>query len=188
MKKKKKQIKKDINFIPDFMMKEKNAVKRLFAVAVGTAIFTLVSFGVYFVPEIKIFTLTEQIKNADKEIEFYKDVEDLYKKMKATEEKLKKKKKIIDEISKNEIDVAVLMDKLISAEPQGVQMTYIKVNDKMEVSVSYVINNPIEANELVENLRNLNLFEQVNMPNIPIVDRRTDISFNLKLIGTKTKK
>ncbi|MGE5328868.1 MAG: hypothetical protein ACM3KR_05110 [Deltaproteobacteria bacterium] len=187
-KNKNKQINKNINFVPEFMIREKNAIKRLFIVGIATAVFTLVSFGVYFVPELKIFTLTEQIKNADKEIEFYKDVEVLYKKLNDTEKKLKEKKKIIQEISKNDIDVAALMDKLISAEPQGVQMTYMSITDKMEVAVSYVINNPIEANSLVENLVKLNIFEQVNMPDIPIVDRKTDISFRLKLIDSKIKK
>jgi len=188
MKKKKKQINKSINFVPDFMIKEKNAVRRWFTVGIATAIFTVVSFGVYFVPELKIFTLTEQIKNADKEITFYKDVEDLYDKLNSTEEKLKKKKKIIQEISKNDIDVAMLMDKLISVEPQGVELTYMSINDKMEVAVSYVINNPIEANSLVENMGRLNIFEQVNMPDIPIVDKKTDINFRLKLIGSENKK
>jgi len=187
MKQNKKQIKKSINFIPDFMFEHKKAAKRIFLVAVATAILTVASFGIYYVPELKIFSLTEKNQNLDREIEFFKDVEDLYNNLNATKKKLENKKKIIQEISKNEIDIVALIDKLILAAPQGVKISYMGFNDKLEVSVSYIINNPIEANALVDNLNNLNIFKQVEMPTIPIVDKKTDISFKLMLRDSKLR-
>ncbi|MGE5472691.1 MAG: PilN domain-containing protein [Ignavibacteriales bacterium] len=181
MKQKKKQVNKNINFVPDFVIKQRKAVQRMFLVAFATAIFTLTSFGIYYVPELKIFSLQERIDNLDREIEFFKDIQDLYNNLNAAKEKLENKKKIIEEISKNEFDIVPLIDKLTSAVPQGVEITYIGFNDKLEVSVSYIINNPIEANALVDNLNKLNIFEQVDMPTIPIADKKTEISFKLKL-------
>jgi len=187
MKQNKKQINKSINFVPEFMLKQKQAVKRMFLVAVGTVILTVSSFGIYYVPELKIFSLTEKIQNLDREIEFFKDVEDLYNKLNTTKERLEKKKKIIQEISKDEFDIIAVMNKVVSATPQGVEISYINFNDKLAVSLSYTINNPIEANTLVDNLNKLNIFEQVEMPTIPIVDKKTDISFKLKLRDSKLR-
>lgn len=181
MKQNKKQINKNINFVPEFVIKEKQALKRIFLVAFLTAVLTLTCFGIYYIPELKIFALNEKIENLNREINFFEDVQKLYDNLKATREKLENKKKIIEEISKNEIDIIPLIDKLISAAPQGVETSYIAFNDKKEISVSYIINNPIQANALVDNLNKLNIFEQVEMPTIPIVDKKTDISFKLKL-------
>lgn len=177
-----KKIVKEINFIPDFMLKEKEHTGRRIAVALGTAAIVLICFAVYYLPELKVFSLSEQLKNLNVELNFYSDVKEIKNKLEETEAKLAKKKAILDEISKGEVDVISMLEKLTEAAPQNVALSYLSTTGTDDINVSYIVNNPIEANQLVENLRKLDIFEKVEMPpGIPIVDRMTNIDFKLKL-------
>lgn len=176
-----KELKKGINFIPDFMQKEKTQRRRMFIVALSTAVFTLLSFAVYFIPEVKAFTLSVQLQNIETEMRFLEDVKGIKNKLEDTQTKLDKKAKILQDIKKEEVNVIFLTDKLISAAPKNVLLAYFSVDGKDKVNINYIINNPVEATELVNNLKSLNIFEKVDMPNIPIVDRKTDVVFRLKL-------
>ena len=172
---------KEINFIPEFMISERNKVKRMITVAVVTTILTLVGFSIYFFPDIKINALKIERDYLDADIRGLEDVREIKNQLEKTENKLNAKKKILYEISKDEVDVISLMDKLTNAAPENVVMTYVSVNGKNDINVSYSINNPIEATNLANNLRNTNLFQTVEMPSIPIVDQKRDINFALKL-------
>lgn len=181
MKSKEKRIQKGINLIPDFMLKERHSAKRLFIVGLLTVVITLASYAVYIIPEMKIFTLGIQIENVNNELKAFKDLQVLDDKFKETKNKLDQKKEILKSITENEIDIMPLINKVLSAAPQNVFLSYLNVGENKEISVSYIINNPVEANLLANNLRKLNMFEKVDMPSIPIVDRKMDISFKLKL-------
>jgi Tfp pilus assembly protein PilN len=172
---------KEINFIPDFMIYEKNKVKRMITVALVTTVVALAGFSIYFFPDMKMFTLNIQLNNLKVDIKGLEDVREIKNQLEKTENKLNAKKKILDEVSKDEVDVMSLMDKLATAAPENVVMTYLSVSGKNDINVSYSINNPIEATNLANNLRNLNLFQTVEMPAIPIVDQKRDINFALKL-------
>lgn len=172
---------KEINFIPDFMIYEKNKVKRMISVGIITTVIALTGFSIYFFPDMKKITLDVQLKNLDVDIKSLEDVREIKNQLEKTENKLNVKKKILDEVSKNEVDVMSLMDKLAAATPENVELTYLSVSGKDGINVSYSINNPIEATNLANNLRNMNLFQTVEMPSIPIVDQKRDINFALKL-------
>ena len=172
---------KEINFIPDFVIKENQNKARLIMVAVGTVVFTLMAFAVYFIPEVRLSILSIQNENMNTEMKFLEDVKEIKNKLENLEARVDKKKKALEDISRNEVDVVLLMEKLTAAAPQNVSLTFFSVSGPENINVQYIINNPVEASNLVDNLRKLDIFERVEMPSIPIVDRRTDVKFNLKL-------
>ena len=174
-------ISKEINFIPDFVIAERNKINRLIVVAFSTTFITLLAFSVYFFPEMKIFTLNIQVDNAKMELRSMEDVRAIKSKLDQAQSKLNQKKKILDDINKSEVDAIGLMDKLNSAAPENVVLTYLSVNGKDDIKVTYSINNPIEATELTNNLRALNLFQDVSTPVVPIEDQKSDVNFALKL-------
>ncbi len=79
------------------------------------------------------------------------------------------------------MDIGFVLEKLTSAVPQNVKLSYFSTSDSGDISASYIINNPVEGTKLTGNLRKLNIFERVDTPSMPMVDRKTDVSFKLRL-------
>lgn len=187
-----KNIVKEINFIPVFVIEERKRIARMIRVAIITAVITLAGFAIYFLPDIQISILKDTLRNYDTELNYLDDIKKIERKLKEVETKLTNKKKILEEINKEEVDIIFLIDKLSSARPPNVILTYLSIDKNKEVNVSYIVNNPVEATQLVNNLINLNIFEKVELPSIPLMDKKTDISFKLKLktnsSSEKTKK
>ncbi len=182
-----KGISKEINFIPDFMEKEKEQKKRMVKVAILTTIFTLMCFAVYFIPDLQTEFMEAELTSLESREKLMADVKQIKDDLEDTEKKLNQKKSIIEEVSKGEVDIVFVLDKLTSAAPQNVKLSYFSTSDSGEISASYIINNPVEGTKLVANLRKFDIFERVDMPSMPMVDRKTDISFRLKLKSNKEK-
>ena len=168
------------------MIMEKERFGRMIAVAIGAGAIALICFAVYFIPELQVFSLSERVKNMNVELSFYSDVKDINNRLKETEAKLVKRKGILEEVSKGEVDIAMMLEKLTTAAPKNVVLSYFSTTGGGNINASYIINNPIEANQLEDNLKKLNIFEKVEMPAIPIVDRRTEANLKLTLKSDNT--
>lgn len=169
-----------INFIPEFVHKENIRKQRMILITLITVIITLLCFAIYFIPQYKLFTLTNKLNNYDIELKYAKDELKLLNELELTQKSYNKKKDLVNELSKDEFDISILMTELNQAAPKEVIFSFFSVSGS-EVAVKYTVNTPVEISQLVENLKKLDIFDKVSMPNVPIVDIKTDVVFNLKL-------
>lgn len=174
-------IKKEINIIPEFMEIEMAKRKKMFIIVITTFLALMFCFSLYYYPQYKLKTMNEENKKLQAQIDDMKDVKDIKDKLNDLETQTKKKRDILTEANKSEVDINYLIAKLTANVPKNVLLAYFSVNGRDKVSVSYIVNNPVEATELLNTLRDLDIFEKVEMPNIPIMDRRTDVNFKLKM-------
>lgn len=175
------QYNKQINFIPDFMVSERAVLRRRYLIALITFITTLFCFSLYFIPELKEFTLEHQLQNINIEIKALTDEKALQEKLDSIQARVERKRAILQEIANSDVDVLYVINKITSSVPSNVMLSYINISGRDKVGISYSVNSPADLPVLVNRLRELDLFETVSMPNIPIMDKKTDVSFALKL-------
>lgn len=179
---------KRINFVPEFMIKEREQRRRMVITGITTLIITLLGFSIYFIPWFKNFSLEQACKNYNLEIEYADEENKLLNELKDKQDKLNKKRDLLSKLDKQEINIPLLLDKLAGIAPKEVIFSYLSVKENKQVDVRYSVNNPLEISNLAKNLEKLNIFEKVEIPNVPIVDRKTDVVFKLKLKDNLVKK
>lgn len=175
------KVKKEINLLPQFVIKQKNELKRIIIITITTIALTLFGFAIYYTPQLKLLSLSVKLKGVNEEIEFMSDAKQLKDKLDSTQAILDKKNGILKEIDADDVDIVPLLDKLTKATPENVRLSFLNVNGKNDISADYVIHNPIELNDLINNLKKLDIFKDVQTPNVPITDRQTDVAFKLQL-------
>lgn len=175
------KVKREINLLPQFVLNQKNQLSRLAIITITTIILTLASFAIYYIPQLKLLSLSVQLKVVNNNIKFMNDVKQLKDKLDTTQATFEKKSNILREISADNVDIVSLLNKLTQATPKNVRLSFLNINGKNDISIDYIIHNPIELNDLVNNLRKLDIFQDVQTPNVPIADRQADVVFKLQL-------
>lgn len=175
------ELSKGINFIPEFIVKENEKKKRKVMIATITAIITLFGICIYFIPEYELFILNTKSVKINTEINNMQDIKNIKQQLDETKEKLDAKKKILEEIRSKESDVELITKKLLAITPSNVVLDYYNITDGKTISVNYIINTPEDMVELTNRLKGLELFEKVEIPVMPIVDRKANVNFRLKL-------
>lgn len=176
-----KESAKQINFTPAFMVKEKSQRWRIINVAVITFVVTLFCFAIYYIPVLKAFSLSIQSNNINTEMRALGDAKTIKEKFDKILTRSESKSAKLEEIDKNDIDILFIYDKINATKAKGILLSGITISGRDNISINYVISNPLQIADLVESLKNSNLFESVTMPNVPILDRETTIIFRLKL-------
>ncbi len=171
---------KDIDFLPvGIRTARKKRKEKLFLGLLGV----LLAAGVYM-----LYTYPQKIiRECERELAvkntFIHDLEKgkaVYDRLQATEAKLNTMLAALDEIEGQRFSAANLMAEIAEALPYNVSVSKLSL-ESSKVTLTVVSASPIDTARVVVALRRLDLFQEVEISAVPLVNEPKEITFELAL-------
>lgn len=171
---------KDVNFLPDYIQVKHLRTKKKVILFLCTFFALIITSGFLLIPKLVYGYYEREMYVVDSKLAQLSEVQRKVDILNELNNKKAKKASILNEVNNKQVRVTELIDTIKNAIPYNTSLKSYAVNDK-NIIVSFEIHSPLEIIALITSLEELDIFEKVEANTFPIVDKTTNIGFNLKL-------
>ena len=176
-------IDKEINLIPLKNGTGYNRALIFTSVFAGIMVMTALILFAYILLQMKINRLKAENARITAEINSIGDVDEAYKNYEKKQSELQQMKGTLSAIQNEKVDVLAFLKNLSRYIPENVYVSSLSLSDGNSFNVSFIVTNPIDIIKLVIKLRQMDVFENVEISSVPITNGENAVSFSLKIKG-----
>ncbi|MDF9409766.1 hypothetical protein L7E55_15655 [Pelotomaculum isophthalicicum JI] len=176
---------KDIDFLPQrFTLERKKNKQRLLLIMIIfiVAVFAGLSVWVPFKMEKELLAKS---KTLDENINMLNRATPTYNQMIAKQKEYEQKKQTVNNLESNVFKVIPFLEKVSEVTPQGVYVSQLAIIADEGVNITFISNSPVETANILVGLRKLDIFQSVNIEEVPFVGNPSQVKFNLRFKWAK---
>ena len=174
-------IDKDINLMPLRHKSDNNSMMLFTAISVAVLVTAVIFLFAYILPQMKIDRLKQENSKIAASISSIGDLDAAVNSYTKKQEKLKKIKDSYDAINKEKIEVLGFLENLKKYIPENVFLSSFLYNNNGAVNLNFITYGPVDVAKLIVKLRQMNMFESVDLSSIPLAEDENIISLSLKI-------
>lgn len=179
-------VEKDINLIPQKNV-NKNRVHIKLSVAAGLIGLIVVFTLAYVMPKMETNRLYLENNRVIEELKSRETAGNEVDSIDAKKAKLEKMKESYKAITLEKVMVLEFLKKLSGYIPENVSISNLSMANGESLSVTFATINPIDTVKLIVKLKEMDIFESVELASIPIGEAPYSLSFNLRIKGKSAK-
>lgn len=172
---------KEINLIPAKHKTGNTGMILFTSISAGLIILAVILLFAYILPEVRINKLKEENAKKEAEINSIGDLDEALKRYEKKQSELNQMKDALEAIKKDKFEVLKFLKKLSSYIPENVFVSSLSFSNGDSLSISFVVSDPVDTARLIVKLREMDMFESVDVSSVPIVKGENTISFSLKI-------
>ncbi len=177
-------MKKEINFLPERIIKARARKRKGFLLSLLIFLFTgVVAWGVTF-PYRVVEDYRSRLATVNKKIEELAPAAPLFERKQMLEEELQVKETALQEIKNQDFKVIDLLRDINSILPSNSYLTHLSVTGDNRVTLEVVTHNPVETARVQVGLRKTGLFDEVSLADVgevPLGEGANPVTFTLEL-------
>lgn len=155
----------------------------LLAAFAGVILMVLIVLLTYLLPEIRLSRLKAENNQLVQKIGSIGDLDEEVKKYESKQAQLQKINEAYETIKKEKVSVLEFLSKLSANIPENVFISSLSLTNGDTLSVSFITTNPVDTAKLIVKLRQMDLFENIDVDSVPITEGENSINFTLKIKG-----
>ena len=182
---------KDINFLPERIVLARKRKKKIFQYSMtGILIFVIMGLVAWLPFQVAGY-YEDKLAGISREINILEPAKPYYEEKEALIKDLHNKEQALQEIKEKQLKITGIMQQINLILPPNCFVKELKVKAKEEFNIQVVTNSPLETARVLVGLRQMNLFEKVELAgagDVPFTEGPKPVTFKLKFTGTGDKK